>query len=234
MIAYGTMSVNSETVSFTALPDTLTPYLTVTLQRLAHNRGKEYNKNMDIILASQSPRRRELMELIGLPFRVEVSHVEENVPVGTGPAETVKLLALQKAQAVANLYPNACIIGADTIVDLDGVIFGKPHTPEKAKEYLNTLSGKTHTVHTGLAVITPDGTDVRTDETRVTFAQLTPGEIDAYVASGDPLDKAGSYGIQGPFGVHVPHIEGSYFNVIGLPVHLLYAMLTDNGVIPKP
>lgn len=174
------------------------------------------------------------MELIGLPFRVEVSHVVESVPAGTCPSDTVKLLALQKAQAVARLYPEACVIGADTIVDMNGTVFGKPHTPEKAKEYLRTLSGKTHTVHTGLAVITPGGTDIRSDETRVTFATLTPGEIDAYVASGDPLDKAGSYGIQGLFGVHVPHIEGSYFNVIGLPVHLLYAMLTDNGVIPKP
>lgn len=174
------------------------------------------------------------MELIGLPFRVEVSHVEEYVPAGTSPSDTVKLLALQKAQAVFDAHPDACVIGADTIVDLNGTVFGKPHTPENAKHFLKTLSGKTHTVHTGLAVLTPNGVDVRTDETRVTFATLTDGEIDAYVASGDPLDKAGSYGIQGPFGVHVPHIEGSYFNVIGLPVHLLYAMLTDGGVIAKP
>lgn len=180
---------------------------------------------MKLILASQSPRRRELLDLMGLHFQVHVSDVEESVPDHATPAETVMSLALQKASAVFKQFPDECVIGSDTIVFHQGRILGKPHDAVTAKNYLRSLSGQTHTVYTGVAVLSKEYRDIRFDATEVTFCDMTEEEIDAYVRSGDPLDKAGAYGIQGPFCVHVKSITGSYFNVIGLPVHLLYEML---------
>lgn len=182
-----------------------------------------------IILASSSPRRRELMSMIGLNYIVETSGEEEVQPVGLPPAEYVKTLALQKARPVADAHPHDCVIGADTIVLLDGDVLGKPYTPDVAKQYLSRMQGKTHTVFTGLAVLKEGRADVRHCETIVTFAPMTAAEIEAYVATGEPLDKAGAYGVQGPGGVFVERIEGNYFNVIGLPLPLLYAMLVDAG-----
>lgn len=184
-----------------------------------------------IILASSSPRRRELMKMIGLDFVVRPSNEEEVQPVGLSPAEYVKTLALQKAQPVADENPDDCVIGADTVVLLDGDILGKPHTPEIAKKYLMRMQGKTHTVFTGVAVLKNGRTDVRHCETRVTFMPMSQAEIDAYVATGEPLDKAGAYGVQGPGGVFVGRIDGNYFNVIGLPLPILYRMLVDAGEI---
>ena len=186
-----------------------------------------------IILASSSPRRRELMTMIGLDYRIETSGEEEVQPVGLPPAEYVKTLAVQKALPVARLHPNDCVIGADTIVLLEGEILGKPHTPEVAVQYLTRMQGKTHVVYTGLAALKDGHVDVRHCETSVTFAPMTKGEIESYVATGEPLDKAGAYGVQGPGGVFVERIEGNYFNVIGLPLPLLYRMLIDAGEIKQ-
>jgi len=186
---------------------------------------------MDIILASQSPRRRELLTLMGLDFTIITSDVEEQPPHGAPVAEYVSALALQKAEAVAKDHPNACVIGADTVVYLDGDILGKPHTPENAKKYLTRMQGRQHTVYTGVAVITNGKTDVRVETTDVTFAPMSETEIDWYVATGEPLDKAGAYGVQGPGGIFVKHIKGNYFNVIGMPLPLLYQMLLDAGVL---
>jgi len=184
-----------------------------------------------IILASSSPRRRELLSMIGLDYRIEVSGEEEIQPHGLPPEEFVKTLALQKAQPVAELHPHDCVVGADTIVFLDGEILGKPHTPEVAKAFLARMQGKQHVVYTGVAVLKDGHADVRHCETRVTFSPMTEREIDAYVATGEPLDKAGAYGVQGPGGVFVERVEGNYFNVIGLPLPMLYRMLIDAGEI---
>lgn len=182
-----------------------------------------------IILASSSPRRKELLSMIGLDYVVETSGEEEIQPHGLPPADYVKTLALQKAQPVASLHPKDCVIGADTIVYLEGDILGKPHTPEIAKAYLTRMQGKSHVVYTGVAVLKNERADVRCCETEVTFASMTEREIDAYVATGEPLDKAGAYGVQGPGGVFVERVEGNYFNVIGLPLPMLYRMLIDAG-----
>lgn len=188
---------------------------------------------MRIILASESPRRRELLALMGLTFTVVPSHAEEVMPAHAGPDEAVRAIALQKASAVAAAYPDECVIGADTVVWFDGQILGKPHTPEAARAYLSRMQGRTHTVYTGVAVIAHGWADVRHETTRVTFAPMSALEIDRYVASGDPLDKAGAYGVQGPFAVYVDRIEGNYFNVIGMPLPLLYRMLREAGALPE-
>lgn len=186
---------------------------------------------MRIVLASESPRRRELLTLMGLDFSILVSHVEEQPPKHVTPAAYVEALALQKAKAVADTLPNCCVIGADTVVYLDGDILGKPHTPENAKRYLTRMQGRLHTVYTGVAVIAAGNADVRHCRTDVTFAPMTQREIDWYVSTGEPLDKAGAYGVQGPGGMFVEKVEGNYFNVIGMPLPLLYRMLCDAGVL---
>lgn len=185
---------------------------------------------MAIILASESPRRKELLTLMGLDFCVITSHVVEQPPRDAAPGDYVEALALQKAQAVSMLHPHDCVIGADTIVYLDGDILGKPHTPENAKRYLGRMQGRTHTVYTGVAVLTSGASDVRHCCTAVTFAPMTAREIDWYVSTGEPLDKAGAYGVQGPGGIFVERIDGNYFNVIGMPLPMLYRMLHDAGV----
>ena len=186
---------------------------------------------MEIVLASESPRRRELLALMGLSYTVDPSNTEEVPPRHETVAENVMELAEQKARAVFCRHPDACVIGADTVVDLDGLVLGKPHTPENARAYLARMQGRTHTVYTGLAILTPKGIRKAYETTRVTFAPMTEAEIDWYVSTGEPLDKAGAYGIQGPACVFVSHIEGSYFNVIGMPVQLLYKLLKEEGVI---
>jgi septum formation protein len=184
-----------------------------------------------IILASSSPRRQELLSMIGLNYIIETSGEEEVQPHGLPPAAFVKTLALQKAQPVSDLHPDDCVIGADTIVYLEGDILGKPHTPQVAKAYLTRMQGKSHVVFTGVAVLKNGKTDVRHCETTVTFAPMSEREIDAYVATGEPLDKAGAYGVQGPGGIFVDRVEGNYFNVIGLPLPMLYQMLVDAGEV---
>ena len=188
---------------------------------------------MNIILASESPRRRELMQLMGLAFTVEPSDIIETPPAHATVEETVKALAVQKAETVFAKHPDACVVGADTVVDLDGDILGKPHTPTRAKEYLTRMQGRWHTVYTGLAVLTPGKKDVRCCATNVKFAPMSEREIDWYVSTGEPLDKAGAYGVQGPAGVFVERVDGNYFNVIGLPLPLLYEMLKAANVLTE-
>ena len=168
---------------------------------------------MKIILASQSPRRREILQLMDLPFEVIESHVKEVPPAGATPEELVKALAEQKARAVFAAHPDCCVIGADTVVDLDGRVLGKPHTPA--------------------CVLTPGHADIRSARTDVTFRPMSDAEIDWYVGTGDPLDKAGSYGVQGPASLFVDHLEGNYFNIIGMPAPTLYEMLLQAHVIDE-
>ncbi len=185
-----------------------------------------------IILASASPRRKELLEKIGLKFEVEAADIKEDLNSGLPPNELVKELSLQKAKAVAKKHPDAIIIGADTIGVLEGEIIGKPHTPAEAKKMLRLLNGKSHFVITGFTIIdTKTGKTVsKSVETKVYFRKLTEAEIDAYVKTGEPLDKAGGYAIQGLGALVVEKIEGDYYNVIGLPLSLLMESLKEFGV----
>lgn len=184
----------------------------------------------DLILASQSPRRRKLLDQLGLDFTVQVSPIEETIPPGVAPEHIVQVLAQHKAESIAASHPSALTLGADTLVVLDGDILGKPADPAEARAMLRRLSSRTHTVYTGIALVHPDSSRTCTayEATMVTFAPLDDEEIDDYVASGSPLDKAGAYGIQDDRGaVFVSQIEGDYYNVVGLPLHRLYRMLRD-------
>lgn len=187
---------------------------------------------MELILASKSQRRRELFQLIGLDFSVICSDADENVDF-TSPEEFVEKLSLRKAQAVKQGRSNCCVVGSDTIVWLDNKVIGKPKDAEDAFRILKSLSGRTHTVYTGVAVLTDDSTEVCHDTTKVTFEELSDEDIRAYIASGEPMDKAGAYGIQGPAAVFVKHVEGCYFTIIGMPMHKLHKMLMKVGIQPN-
>jgi len=185
-----------------------------------------------LILASASPRRRELLERFGLPFEVVPARGEESAPEGLPPGELVRLLAEQKAAEVARTVPDAAavIVSADTVVEIDGEVLGKPGTPERAAAMLRRLSGRTHRVWTGVCV--RRGDERRTDAacTEVRFRSLAEEEIAAYVRTGEPLDKAGAYGYQSLACLFVEEIRGDYFNVVGLPLCLLGQMLRAFGV----
>jgi septum formation protein len=181
-----------------------------------------------IILASRSPRRQVLLRQIGLTFDVSESGVDENLDGAPDPLEHVAILSQRKATEVGHKYSDAFIIGADTIVVLDGVILGKPTDPADAVRMLLTLSGKTHKVYTGFTIIDRPSDQQITDVavTEVTFRDITPSEIDAYIQTGSPMDKAGAYGIQDDYGaVFVEKINGCFYNVVGFPVTKFYLAL---------
>lgn len=188
---------------------------------------------MDMVLASGSPRRRELLTQMGLTFRVVVSDADETVDPSLSPTDQVRLISRRKADAVAETVgPEALVIAADTIVALDGAVMGKPHSPEEAVEMLSRLSGSTHAVYTGFTLRQGGRTVTQAEETLVTFRPLTAEEIKAYVSTGEPMDKAGAYGIQGLGSLLVSGIRGDYFNVMGLPVCALGQALARFGVHP--
>lgn len=181
-----------------------------------------------LILASASPRRRELMAYTGLPVRVIVADAPE-IKEGE-PDALVMENARRKARAVAADHPGQTVIGADTVVYQNGRVLGKPRDRQDAVGMLQALSGAWHEVYTGVCVCRPDGTvDTRCDVSRVQFADLDADTIARYVDSGEPADKAGAYAVQGRAGMFVRRIEGSYSNVIGLPMALLRDMLRDAG-----
>ncbi len=171
-----------------------------------------------IILASASPRRKELLTLAGVNFTVEVADADETLEDGISPDEAVKQLAEIKARAVFEQHADSVVIGADTVVAVDGRILGKPKNYEEANEMLNLLSGRKHFVFTGVCLMSQEKTTVFCQKTAVEFYPLSQGEIDEYIASNDCYDKAGGYGIQTNGCVLVKGIEGDYFNVVGLPV----------------
>jgi septum formation protein len=175
-------------------------------------------KGLKIILASASPRRRDLMRNAGLDFEVCPSDGPEVFDDRLTVEKAVENLACQKARSVAEKHPGACVVGADTVVLLDGKILGKPRDEADAARMLKLLSGKTHKVCTGVCIIKNGKENAFTEETAVEFYPLTDEEIDNYVASGEPMDKAGAYGIQGLGCVNIKGIQGDYFNVVGLPV----------------
>ena len=176
---------------------------------------------MKLILASASPRRKELLRYITEDFTVRVSHADETVPEGLTPEQTVKYLAGVKAAAVWNGAPDEVIVASDTIVVIDGAILGKPVDEEDARRMLRVLSGRTHTVFTGVCVKTAEQETIFAEKTDVTFYPLTDDEIREYVATGEPMDKAGAYGIQGKGSLLVEKIGGDFYTVMGLPVATL-------------
>ncbi len=171
-----------------------------------------------LVLASASPRRRELMTLAGFDFEVITADVDEVLDPSLAPCELVMSLSFQKASAVAAENTDATVIGADTVVVLEGKVLGKPHSESEAVQMLRSLSGNTHEVYTGVCIIKGDKVHKFYECTKVTFWPLEDELIAEYVASKDPMDKAGSYGIQGKGCVLVKGIEGDYFNVVGFPV----------------
>jgi septum formation protein len=189
-------------------------------------------KKKPIILASASPRRRELLALVGLKFIVDAGEYEEDMNTDLSPPELAKFLSRKKAEDVAGRHKNAIIIAADTFIVFQGALMGKPSDEGEAKVMLKKLSGKTHSVITGYTIIDTESRKrlSRVIETRVSFKRLTMQEIDAYVRSKEPLDKAGAYAIQGLGSVVVRKIEGDYFNVIGLPLSSLADSLKRFGV----
>lgn len=186
---------------------------------------------MKLILASQSPRRAELLKQMGLSFEVRPSNTEEVTEPGLTPQQEVVSLSLQKARAVyESLSEEAVVLSADTVVVLDDIILGKPRDEEDAKRMLTALSGRSHFVLTGVTVMGPGGTLTHCEKTEVTFRGLSEKEIDAYIATFEPMDKAGAYGIQGFGGLFVSHLAGDYFNVVGLPVCAAGQMLRKAGI----
>ena len=183
---------------------------------------------MNIILASKSPRRKQLLSLLNISFEICPSTIDENIE-HLPPRDFVEELSKQKAIDVSDIYDEGIIIGADTIVVLDDTILGKPKDEADAFNILHMLSGRSHSVYTGLCFVKKDkntndlAVHCFSEETKVTFATLTDSEINAYIATGSPMDKAGAYGIQDDWGaVFVKRIDGDYYNVVGFPLHAFY------------
>ena len=192
---------------------------------------------MRLILASASPRRIQLLHQIGLTAEVIPSHTEEKIS-SENPEEVVQALARQKAEDVyarllseGNVGDATVVIGADTVVSVDNHILGKPKSHEEAAEMIASLSGRTHQVYTGVAVITPRESRSFAEMAAVTVYPLSPAELRSYAESEEPMDKAGAYGIQGSFGKFVKGIQGDYNAIVGLPVARLYQELKSMGLL---
>lgn len=186
-----------------------------------------WKRDDDLILASASPRRAELLKQVGIPFRQVVSGVNENLHDPKDPEDHVRELSRRKAEDVARQMSSGIVLGADTVVVLDGEILGKPADKGEAIQMLLKLSGRDHEVFTGLTLldVVRDFSVSAVERTEVTFRELSQEEIEAYVVTGEPLDKAGAYGIQGKGAVLVSGIRGCYYNVVGLPLAKLMELL---------
>ncbi len=183
-----------------------------------------------LILASCSPRRKELLTLAGIPFETASPDVDETcyLPV----EQAVSELSARKAHAVAKQFPGRYILSADTLVSIDGQKLGKPHDTDEAAYMLRKLSGRTHQVYTGVSVLSPAGSIFTgTDRSDVTFCNLTDDEIRSYILSGEPMDKAGAYALQGHASLWISRVEGSFSSVIGLPLFLVRCLLLQSGYI---
>ena len=194
-----------------------------------------------LVLASASPRRRELLAQVGFKFDVTPAHIPEDPRAGEDPIAYVTRLAREKAEVVyaelsskSTSQDGLVVLGADTTVTLDNHILGKPEDEQDAARMLRMLSGRSHHVITGVAVVTARGAEVAAEVTAVRFLTLTDAEIDAHVATGEPMDKAGAYAIQGLAARWIPRVEGCYFNVVGLPLALVSTLLEGvAGVGPR-
>ena len=184
-----------------------------------------------LILASKSPRRRELLAMLGLAFDTVTPAVDESSVKADSPALLTERLSRLKAEAVRRALPGdpRPIVAADTLVDLDGLILGKPRSEDEARAMLRRLSGQTHFVHTGLTLIAGGRTESAVESAAVRFRALGDDEIEAYLTTGEPMDKAGAYGIQGRAGAFIDRIEGDYYAVVGLPICRLTVMLKAAG-----
>jgi septum formation protein len=190
-----------------------------------------------LVLASASPRRQELLRNAGIEFTVHPAHISEIPLKGESAKSCAERLAREKASAIAREHPGELVLGADTVVVVEGEILGKPAGANDATRMLQLLSGKTHEVITGVCLTrqrgdkqssTPDFVDVRSESTLVTMGPLTESDIEAYIETAEPMDKAGAYAIQGIASRWISRIEGDYFNVVGLPVSLVYRMLREH------
>jgi len=190
-----------------------------------------------LILASASPRRRELLTQAGFNFRVHPAHIPEDLQAGEDPIAYVTRLAREKARAVydqlAAAEPRIAVLGADTTVTLDNHILGKPEDASDAARMLRLLSGRTHRVITGVSLVSAVGVETAAEVTAVQFLTLSDAEIEAYVATGEPMDKAGAYAIQGRAARWIPRIEGCYFNVVGLPIALVATLLEGSRPVRR-
>jgi septum formation protein len=189
-----------------------------------------------LVLASASPRRQELLGSAGIPFTVQAADINETPLAGESPRDCAERLAREKALAVFDSRRQDWVLGADTIVVVDGVILGKPRDADDAARMLRLLAGRTHEVITGVCVVgavvsrqLPVAIKTASETTVVTFSEMSDDEINNYVTTGEPLDKAGAYAIQGIASRWIPRVEGDYSNVVGLPVALVYRMLRELG-----
>ncbi len=190
-------------------------------------------RNSKLVLASASPRRAELLRNAGIDFVVRPAHIPEQRQDSEPPRQYAIRLAQEKARAVAVSAPEAFVLGADTIVCADEHVLEKPNDAADAARMLRLLSGRTHQVTTAVCLVGPGMEDTATETTEVVMSAISEDEIQAYVASGEPMDKAGAYAIQGRASRWVTRIDGCYFNVVGLPVPLVYRMLRKRGVVPS-
>ena len=194
-------------------------------------------KKPELILASSSPRRQELLREIGIPFQVHAANINEDQLAGEAPIAYALRLAQEKAQAVATQYPQSYVLGADTIVVVDGEVLGKPIDHADAARILRLLSGRSHEVTTAVSLIAPfivaPGTlaETRASTTKVYFREIAEAEIQQYVAGGEPMDKAGAYAIQGGASRWTDRIDGEFSNVVGLPLSLVTEMLKITGLM---
>ena len=179
-----------------------------------------------LLLASASPRRRELLTQAGFPFQIQPANIPEDPHPNEEPIAYVTRLAQQKAEAIHRHHPDSTVLGADTTVTVDNHILGKPTSPEDAARMLRLLSGRTHRVITGVSVVSASRTQTAAEVTAVQFLSLSDQEIQTYIATGEPSDKAGAYAIQGYAARWIPRIDGCYFNVVGLPISLVSTMLS--------
>ena len=182
------------------------------------------------ILASQSPRRRELLAMLGLDFEIITADIDETMAPGLSPEEAVAAVCEKKARAVGQTHPGRLVVAADTIVVVEDRILGKPHSPDEARAMLHSLSGRSHTVMTGFCLWQDGRSETHVEQTRLRVRPLSGREIDAYIATGSPMDKAGAYGIQDQAAVFVEALEGDYYNVMGLPLCALTRCLRRWGV----
>lgn len=188
---------------------------------------------MKLILASSSPRRQEILSSLGYVFTAEAADIDETIDKNMPPPQTVMDFAAAKAGSVHEKYPGDVVVGADTLVFLDGVALGKPNDEAQAAAMLRSLSGRRHEVFTGVAVLSRHGEETFFARTAVRFYELTDEFIARYIATGEPMDKAGAYGIQRYGALLVEGIEGDYFNVVGLPVAALSRRLDALGIRPE-
>jgi septum formation protein len=186
-----------------------------------------------LVLASGSPRRAEILNSVGWPFERHVADIDESERHGESPEDYVVRLAREKAEAVAEQYPGQIVLGADTTVVIDGGILAKPEDMDDARRMIRMLAGVSHDVLTGVAIVN-GGTSADIERTRVKFAPMTDAEVNFLAEMGDPLDKAGGYAIQKQAALFIEKIEGDYWNVVGLPVRLVYQMVLSSSFSLQP